>query len=318
MLSHFTMLLWFADPTKPALVSIINVKPFNSPAEKILLKCEASRNERKRNETKEELEKIQERISYSIDQYEYSSKRALELLEETAGTNGAHIEVIDDPAQLYELLADTKQRAQYKQKFAVFIIGYEQKCDNREKLLTQIEDFFMETKASNIAKLAAAADEVLSEEINFDDTMTTISVALETTSGALAKLQKLQQDISQVFAVYAAFPNDKKGRKKLEKALLKAQEDCNNLNTTVAKVQSELDEMKERSKKLQKQLEAKSSEVTKLHKSSDECRSLKAANESLQKEIKDANGLLLKAREENDKCNNLRCLLFLFQSVQNT
>ena len=263
------------------------------------MKCEASRNERKRNETKEELEKIQERISYSIDQYEYSSKRALELLEESAATNGTHMEVIDDPSQLYELLADTKHRAQYKHKFAVFIVGYEQKCENREKLLTQVEDFFIETKASNIAKLAA--DEASSEEINFDDTMATISVALETTSGALAKLHKLQQDISQVFAVYAAFPNDKKGRKKLEKALLKAQEDCNSLNTTVAKVQRELDEMKEKSKKLQKQLEAKSSEVTKLRKSNDESKSLKAANDSLKQEIKEANGLLLKAREENDK-----------------
>lgn len=146
-------------------------------------------------------------------------------------------------------------------------------------------------------------DEISSDhdEFNFDDALTTMSNALETTSGALAKLQKLQQDISQVFAVYAAFPNDKKGRKKLEKALLKAQEDCNNMNSNLVNVQDELDQTKEKAKKLQKQLDSKNSEIGKLQKSVEETKLLKETNQSLKKELKEANELLLKAKQENEK-----------------
>ena len=283
--------------------SITKFKRFDSLAEKILLKCEASRTERKRNETREELQKIQDRISFSIDQYEYSSRKALELLEEKKSDGDGCVEVIEDPAQLYEILSDARKRAQYKQKFTVFIVGYEEKCEDREKLLRQVEDFFMETKASNITKLV---DELSSDhdEFNFDDALATMSNALESTSIALAKLQKLQQDISQVFAVYAAFPNDKKGRKKLEKALLKAQEECNNLNSNLANVQDELDQTKEKAKKLQKQLDSKNSEIGKLHKSVEEAKSLKEKNQSLQRELKETNELLLKARQENEKLKN--------------
>ena len=167
-------------------------------------------------------------------------------------------------------------------------------------MLRQVEDFFMETKASNITRLV---DEISSDhdEFDFDDALTTMSNALETTSGALSKLQKLQQDISQVFSVYAAFPNDKKGRKKLEKALLKAQEDCNNLSSSLGNVQDELDQTKEKGKKLQKQLDSKNSEMRKLQKSAEETKLLKETNQSLQKELKEANELLLKTRQENEK-----------------
>ena len=265
------------------------------------MKYEASRNERKRNETREELKRIQERISFSIDQYEYSSKKALELLENSSSDNGeTRIGFIEDPAQLYEILSDARQRTQYKQKFTVFIIGYEEKCESREKLLRQVEDFFMETKASNITRLV---DEISSDhdEFDFDDALATMSNALETTSGALAKLQKLQQDISQVFSVYAAFPNDKKGRKKLEKALLKAQEDCDNLSSSLGNVQGELEQSKEKAKKLQKQLDTKNSEIGKLQKLLEGAKLLKENNQSLQKELKEANELLLKSQQEKQK-----------------
>lgn len=283
-----------------SFISVIKVNPFDDPTKKILLKCEAARIERKRNETREELQKIQERISFTIDQYEYSSRKALELLEENTSNGEEHVEVTEDPAQLYEILSDARRRAQYKQKFTVFIIGYEEKCENREKLLKQVEDFFMETKASNITKLA---DEISSEhdEFDFDDTLAAMSNALEATSEALTKLQKLQQDVSQVFSVYAAFPNDKKGRKKLEKALLKAQEESSKLNSSLVTVQDELDQTKEKSKRLQKQLDVKNSEIGKLQKSIEEFKLLKGTNESLQKELKDAKELLLKARQENEK-----------------
>lgn len=289
----------FVVESNPAL-SIIKLSPFDNPTEKILLKCEASKNERKRNETREELQKIQERISFSIDQYEYSSRKALELLEESSSNGETQVEVMEDPAQLYEILSDARRRAQYKQKFTVFIVGYEEKCENREKLLSQVEDFFMETKASNMTRLV---DEISSDhdEYNFDDALTTMSNALETTSGALAKLQKLQQDISQVFAVYAAFPNDKKGRKKLEKALLKAQEDCNKLSSSLVGVQDELEQTKEKAKKLQKQLDSKNSEIGKLQKSVEEIKILKETNQSLQKQLKEANELLVKTKQEKEK-----------------
>ena len=297
-------MLFVAESSSGLSITKVKRRPFDSLAEKIILKLEASRNERKRNETIEELQKIQERISFSIDQYEYSSRKALESLEENSSDGDAHVEVIEDPAQLYEVLSDARKRAQYKQKFTVFIVGYEEKCENREKLLRQVEDFFMETKASNITRLV---DEISSDhdEYNFDDSLATMSNALEGTSEALVKLQKLQQDISQVFAVYAAFPNDKKGRKKLEKALLNAQEECSKLNSSLVNVQDELDQTKEKAKKLQKQLDSKNSEIGKLHKSVEETKSLKETNQSLQRELKEANELLLKARQENEKLKKI-------------
>ena len=58
--------------------------------------------------------------------------------------------------------------------------------------------------------------------------------------------------MAQLFSIAATYPDTKKGRKKLEKALLKSQEEVQGLSNTLQAVQGELEQSKAKCDQLQK------------------------------------------------------------------
>ncbi len=210
---------------------------------------------------------------------------------------------VEDPLELFELLSDPRLRSKYQQYVTVFIVGYEEKCEDREKLLQSLHDFFQETRAGNTEQVL---EEVAAEEVDFDQATVGLESALETAQVAADRLLEIKHEMGQLFMMFATYPDTKKGRKKMEKALLKAQEEVESLNTTLQSVQLELEQSKDKCKQLQKQLESKTTENTKLRKTTEQVKKLEATNESLQAELSTVQSTLKKAQEDLERAKNVK------------
>ena len=267
--------------------------PFLDPAHQVLLTAEEAKSNRKKEETMIELEKIQNRIDYTLTEFEgTSTKSDGELGEESSNVN---FEVIEDPVKLYEMLSDTRTRARYQQHLTVFVVGFEEKCEKRERLLSSLEEFFSATQAGGTERLLA---QVASEEVDFEEVTSGLESALSTAQNAAQRLLDIKQEMSKLIAIVAAYPDTKKGRKKLEKALLKAQEDFENANSVIEELHGELSQGKEWSNQLQKQVELKSIECSKLRKTTEQMKAIQAENSALKSELASVQSALKKANNE--------------------
>ena len=83
-------------------------------------------------------------------------------------------------------------------------------------------------------------EEVASEEIDFEAATGELEGALQTAQSAAQRLLEIKREMGKLVAVVAAFPDTKKGRKKMEKALLKAQEEVQETSGLLLTVQAEL------------------------------------------------------------------------------
>lgn len=264
---------------------------FKDPAKLVLVKAEEAQRNRKQAETRIALEKIHDRIQCTLNDFEagpFSEDKKL-------GKSEVNLEVVEDPAQLYDLLSDSRFRSKYQQNLTVFIVGYEEKCEERERVLGSLQEFFEETQSGGTQLLL---DQLESEEIDFDEVTSGLESAMDTAQNAAEKLLKIKKDMSQLIAIVAAFPDTKKGRKKMEKALLKAQEEVEELSGSLEEVKGELEQSQEKCGQLQKQLEVKSQECSKLRPLADKAKLLQVSNESAKKEVENLQKALEKKEEE--------------------
>ncbi len=211
--------------------------------------------------------------------------------------------MLEDPLELFELLSDPRMRTKYQQYVSVFIVGYEDKCEDREKLLQSLQDFFQETQAGNTQQVL---DEVASEEVDFDQATLGLESALETAQLAANRLLEIKREMGQLFLIFATYPDTKKGRKKMEKSLLKAQEEVQRLTGTLESVQQELGQSKDKCQQLQRQLEAKNTENTKLRKNTEQVKKLELTNDSLKAELASMQSDLRNAQEELEKVRSVK------------
>ena len=237
-----------------------------------LIGAEDTRRRRKCNETLLALEKIQSRIQYTLDEYEGIGRK---------DDPDINIEVIEDSDQLSDLLSDKQARSKYEQKLAVFIVGYQEKCENLEKVLTELRDFFMESQAGGTTTLL---EQVALEEIDLDEATAGLEQALKTAQNSVSKLVGIKKEINQLMAIVAAYPDTNKGRKKMEKALMKAQEEVATFSRNLDEVEANLKKSTEKSSQLQVQLDVKTQECAKLRKTADQVKLLQIENEKLKKE----------------------------------
>ena len=263
--------------------------PFKDPAKLVLLKAEEAQRNRKQAETRIALEKIHDRIQYTLNDFEGPFEEAKKLKSDV------NLEVVEDPAQLFDLLSDSRLRSKYQQNLTVFIVGYEEKCENREKVLTSLQEFFEETQSGGTQSLL---DELESEEVDFDEVTSGLESAMDTAQNAAERLLKIKKDMGQLIAIVAAYPDTKKGRKKLEKALLKAQEEVDGLTSSLDEVRSELEQNQEKCEQIQKQLDMKTQECAKLRPMADKTKLLQVSNNSLKKELTNVQTSLAKAEED--------------------
>ena len=276
--------------------------PFSDPAKLVLMRAQEAKHKRKQAEVQIALEKIQDRVSYTLNEYEGPKFKTPSEMDATSTSTKAEVnlEVVEDPAYLYELLGDSFMKSKYQQRLTIFIVGYEEKCENREKILTSLQDFFLETEAGGTQNLL---DQVEREEINLDDATSGLESALNTAESAAQKLLAIKQEMGKLIAIVAAYPDTKKGRKKMEKALLKAQEEVESLSSTLETVQSELELTKEQTSQLQQHVEVKTQECSKLRKEADKVKLLQVGKEKLTNDLKAAQSEieLLKKELEDTK-----------------
>ena len=270
---------------------------FLDPAEMAILKANESKERRKKEETRIELEKIQERIQYTLSEYQPETPDD----GQRAGTpshKDVDLHAVQSPEELYKLLADVRLRTKYQQHVTVLLLGHEAALEDRERVLQSINEFFQETTAGNTEQLL---EEISSEEIDLDEATAGLESALRTAQAAGERLLEIKKDMGQLFAIVQAFPDTKKGRKKLEKALLKAQEEVESLQKQLTVLQGEMESSKEKIARLQKQVDTKSAECEKLKKSTFQVEQLKKTNAGLQSELTAAKEAAEKAKNELER-----------------
>ena len=255
---------------------------FLDPAQRVLLAAKEAKLRRKKEETRLELEKIQERIQNALQVHEFQFGEK----DKEEGEDGEAAEVdfrtIESPEQLHELLRDARLRAKYQRRVMVLMVDYEEAMENREKILLSLQQFFQETRAGNTEQLLK---EVASEEIDLDEATAGLEGALVTAQVAAKKMVEIKKDMSHLFSIVKTYPDTKKGRRKLEKALLKAQEEVEELKAQVERTKKELDQTNDKSCRLQKQIDFKNIECEKLRKVSSHVDQLQQTNTSLTSEL---------------------------------
>ena len=268
---------------------------FLDPAEQVLLAASESKVRRKKEETRMELEKIQERIDYTLTEYRGTGQAAE---EEAKDVKDIDLHAVKSPEELYKLLSDVRLRTKYQQQVMLLLVGYEEALEDRERLLQSIHEFFQETQAGNTTQLL---EEVAAEEIDLDQATAGLEKALKTAQSAGERLLEIKKDMGQLFSIVQAFPDTKKGRKKMEKALLKAQEEVEVLQSQLQGMQGELEGSKEKSGRLQKQLDSKNSECERLRKTATQVEQLQKTNAGLQEEVSKAKAAAQSAQAESER-----------------
>ena len=233
------------------------------------------------------LDRIKQRISNALN--EYGNDNDEEKNESEVVVNFEHI---NDPIKLYELLSDSRIRTKYENRLTIVLVGMEESCQARVEALHSIEDFFQESKSNISLKLLG---EVETEKIDIEDSTEAFDTAMESTMKAASKLTSIVTDIRQALATAAAYPDNKKGKKKLEKALIKAENEIRAMSNTIDEFKAAQEKNQEEYSELQKTLESKNTEYTTLRKTADET---KKTNYSLRSELSVATASLKKAEEE--------------------
>ncbi len=255
--------------------------PLLDPAEEALLVTQQSKKKRLQDEIQLSLSEIHRRVDYTLNEYEGTQLKLQSDMD--ASIADANIEVIEDPAYLYELLRDSRQRSKYQQKVMVIILDLEEKCDNRERLLSSLYNFFLENQAG-----ISMLNQHKEDDFDIDDATSSLESAMDTAQNAAERLMVIKQEMSKLIAIVVAYPCTKKGRRNLENVLIKTQEDVGSLSTSLEQVQTELQESGVRIKQMQNQIELKSQECVKLKSDADKVKFLQFAKDKMSNELKDA------------------------------
>ena len=260
---------------------------------------EDRKKKRQQAEVQETLDNIQKRISLALNEYEYNRKPPIPPSE----VSEADTITIEDPSSLYEVLTDVKKRQKYQKQSTVVIVEYEDRIDERTQILSQIEEFFNESQSSGAQKLL---EEVESEEVDLVDATAGIEEALDVAKRATDRLSALQSEMIRLLTINTQYPDTKKGRKKMEKALLKAQEEVQELTDSLVNTAADLKLTEQRRDELKMKLDAKNSEISKLKKESDKVKQLTTANNSLQRDMDNLKSVLQKTRGELEALKNMK------------
>ncbi len=255
------------------------------PAQVELIKAREAMKKRKSDETLLALEKIQSRISYTIDEY-----------EGRCPSMDVNLEAVEDTDHLYSLLNDPQERSKYQQKLTVFLVGYEEKCEDLEKVLGQLQDFFEEAQLGGMKNLLEEVEE--EEMIDLDQATAELSGALTTAQNAVGKLVNIKKEINQLMNIVASYPGSGKGRNKMEKALMKAQSEVATFSKNLDEVQVNLEKSTKEASQLQIQLDAKTQEYAQLRKTADQVKLLQVGNEALKRDLGASEKTLQDSREE--------------------
>ncbi|KAF6018312.1 hypothetical protein EB796_023398 [Bugula neritina] len=227
----------------------------DGPAQEVLSRTARNRAQRKQDETRNELNKITDRVDKTLGQFELVSKSE----EESRGGDDAEMKYVSDVDELYDILSDQIKKRKYQQQVTVFIVGYQNASTSRLKLMQQVNEFFNETTQ----RWEDGDLNPTSPDIDLEEAEKVVSDTLDTAKDLTQKISDINKEMMDYMYQYANAKAGNKNRKKMEKALSTAKEDLQLMSEKIVAAQKELDEKDEKIQMLYKQIEVKSMEAQK-------------------------------------------------------
>ncbi|KAL4216433.1 hypothetical protein ACF0H5_024158 [Mactra antiquata] len=232
----------------------------DAPAKAVIDKNTRSLAQRVADETKEELDKVMDRVDNIYVSYEMATQT---MFDNPRGS--PNVEYVEDIKELEDLLTDTVKKKKYQQQVTVFVVGFQDVCSQKMQLLQQVNQFFLENSKLD-------EEEVTEEkpEVDLEEAANKVNESLNTAEELAKRLGDLNQDIIEWLVNYAntkasnkvgGMVQYEKGKKRLEKSLEAAKNDVSDLSEKLLKLQTELEEKEEKFQQMGKQLDAKTQEV---------------------------------------------------------
>ncbi|XP_058878472.1 uncharacterized protein LOC117973215 isoform X4 [Acipenser ruthenus] len=252
----------------------------DGPALAALLGAAEVHGRRRTEEMMEELESIKNRVSLTISEYERNSKPTEDNIK------CGNMQFLEDLNQLEEMLKDSVKRNKYKQQVTIFIIGYQNACGERQVILDQLHEFFIRHLS-----FLSAEEEKLSdiEDNDIEDIAIRVNEALFSAEQATHRLVELNKEMLNYMNTTASSKEGNKKRRKLEKALNKAEAEITNLTVKLAPTQKELEKKERNIKQLIKHSEIKNLQCLQFKSQADDFKSqtevMKKELESLQQDV---------------------------------
>ncbi|XP_055955543.1 myosin-11 isoform X3 [Patella vulgata] len=265
----------------------------DAPAQAVVDRNARSMAQRVANETKEELEKVMNRVENIYQNFE--------MTDELYSDHNPNLEFVNDIAELAEILQDQVKKKKYQAQVTVFIVGFQEVSSQKLKLLQQVSEFFTESMK------IFDDDEMLSTpDVDLDDVTYKIDETLDVAHGLANRLGEINQEIIDYLLRYAenkaknkSAQGEGKGKKKLEKALQAAKDDMTNLSEKLLSIQSDLEDKEEKMQQLYKQLEIKTLENQKY----------KSAAEIAKKNLLDSQALKEEISNRDNKIKDMRQII---------
>ncbi|XP_065063858.1 myosin-10-like [Rhopilema esculentum] len=274
----------------------------DAPAQAVLHSNAQAMALRKAAETQEELGKITDRVDKTLSSYILADSieqpitgADINKIKDTyVKDRNATLELVDDLTQLIIILSDPIAKKKYQQQVTIFIVGYENLCGNRVKILSQLNEFFIQNSKDEDAY------DIEYPDFDIEEVGKNVRTALDRAEKAHERLNAVSTEVIKVLETVN--PKEAKSRKKkLEKAIIQSRDDIIQLTEKLTSVQKELEANEGKSSQLYKTLEGKQMEIEKL-KGHVEMGKRKAQElDELKSEAEQKNATILKMRQEMDK-----------------
>ncbi|XP_067885110.1 coiled-coil domain-containing protein 186-like [Heterodontus francisci] len=222
----------------------------DGPALAMLQKTAHVQRCRQVEELKKELERIKRRVSLVMDDYERESKPVQAVLCR------ANVEFMDDLNELKEALLDSIKRQTYQKQVTIFIVGYQEACGERHLILSHLNEFF----SKHIGFFMSEEEQLTELEFEFDEVSERVDEALNSAEHATQHLAELNQEIINYMNTAVLNKDNKKKKRKLEKALNQAKEEIQKITAKLVSTHSDLEEKELKMKELIKLNEVKNLE----------------------------------------------------------
>ncbi|KAK6184644.1 hypothetical protein SNE40_007078 [Patella caerulea] len=258
----------------------------DAPAQAVVDRNARSMAQRVANETKEELEKVMNRVENIYQNFE--------MTDELYSDYNPNLEFVSDIAELAEILQDQVKKKKYQAQVTVFIVGFQEVSSQKLKLLQQVSEFFTESM-----KIFDDDEMPSTPDVDLDDVTYKIDETLDVAHGLANRLGEINQEIIDYLLRYAENKAKNKGKKKLEKALQAAKDDMTNLSEKLLSIQSDLEDKEEKMQQLYKQLEIKTLENQKF----------KSAAEIAKKNLLDSQALKEEISNRDNKIKDMRQII---------
>lgn len=231
----------------------------NAPVEAIITKNCNSLLRRHIMETNEEIKNVMTRVNNI-----YSSLLQTETESIPDDLSFPSFEYISDIHQLQNILKDEVKKQLYRDQVTVFIVGYAEQCEQKLKLINQLNEFFI---INSKVLIDDAWEETLSDDFDLDTVSQNVTDSITTAARLTNRLSEINKEMVQnsTNQLAAGAANLKfKGKKKLEKALQQAKDEINGLQEKGKQMLSDIEYKEEQLSELTKQLEIKSKECQEL------------------------------------------------------